>query len=370
MSAIMCSQCVMDDTDTEITFDENGVCNHCNEILSKIANRPSCIDKPQTTLDSILRKLKKQSSGNKYDCLAGISGGLDSSYLIYKMKDWGLNPLLVHVDAGWNTSEAVSNIKAIADYTGFDLYTKVVYWPDIRALQRAYLFSGVPNQDVPQDHIFTATLFKLARTMKIKYIISGANDASEVVFPQSWHCSNLDSSNMMAIFGSYGKNDLKSFETLSFFEYYIQLPFFKGIKVLKPLNLLNYNLKVAQEELTNNVGWKPYGKKHGESRFTKLFQNYILPHRYGLDKRKPHYSSLILSGQLNRTDALRMLREPLYSQAELQQDIIYFCKKLRISEECFHNAMSMPKRSHYEFKNWRIRYSIIKNLRRVFLNRI
>ena len=313
----------------------------------------------------LILRVKSKGLGKKYDCIAGISGGLDSSYLIYKMKDWGLNPLLVHVDAGWNTPEAVSNIKAVADYTGFDLYTKVVYWPDMRAIQKAYLFSGVSNLDVPQDHVFVSTLFKLAQSMEIKYILSGANNASEGIFPKSWHCSNVDSTNIKAIFEAFGEHELKFFDTLSFFEYYIRMPFFERIKVLKPLNLLNYNLGVAQEELTKKVGWAPYGKKHGESRLTKLFQNYILPHRYGLDKRKPHYSSLIVSGQLNRLDALELLKEPLYSEIELQQDITFFCKKLQISEDLFFRAMTMPQRSHYEFKSWRTSYSLLNYMRKL-----
>jgi N-acetyl sugar amidotransferase len=364
-----CVNCVMDTSDPEISFDINGVCNHCQEFeaISKSAWFPNEEGKNRWELMS--SQIKKAGFGNEYDCILGLSGGVDSSYLALKVHEWGLRPLVVHVDAGWNSELAVSNIEAIVKYCDYDLHTHVVNWEDMRELQLAYLRSSVSNQDTPQDHIFFASLYHYAISKNIKYILSGGNIATEGIFPRSWHGSAMDSINLNAIHKRYGTKALKSYKTISFFDLYIIYPFINGLRTLRPLNYMEYNKEKALKELINKVGYKPYPRKHGESLFTKLFQNYYLPVKFNMDKRRPHYSSLIVSGQLSREDALKKLEEPLYEPIELENDISYFCKKLKITREDFDQFMKSPIHHYSEFSNWDRRYSNLK-LVQVFITNL
>ncbi len=356
----------MDTTDEEIRFDANGVCNHCSgfDELKDKTWFPNEFGAKH--LERLLADVKREGAGKEFDCIIGLSGGLDSSYLAIKLKEWGIRPLAVHVDAGWNSEFAVANIEKIVTYCGFDLLTHVIDWEAMRNLQLAYLKSGVPNQDVPQDHIFFSTLYHFATKNKIRTVMNGGNTASEGIFPDSWHASAMDALNLMAIYKTFGESPLKNYSTISFSQYYLWYPFVKRMRTLRPLNFIDYRLKDAAVELEAKTGWKPYRRKHGESIFTKLFQNYILPLRYGYDKRKPHLSSLICSEQITREDALNTLREPLYEVDELAQDIAYFCKKLRISREQFEGHMQAPKRRHSDFRNWNNYYVRLKKSQRLF----
>jgi N-acetyl sugar amidotransferase len=357
----VCVRCVMDTSDPDISFDIDGVCNHCRDFSVHKGRDwfPDEQEGPQR-LTALLNMIKRNGEGKEYDCILGLSGGVDSSYLALRAHEWGLRPLVMHVDAGWNSELAVKNIESIVKYCGFDLHTHVVDWEEMRDLQLAYLESGVSNQDVPQDHIFFSSLYHFATSNHIRFILSGGNWATEGIFPASWHGEAMDDVNLKAIHRRFGRKKLTQYKTISFFEHYFWYPVVRGMRTLRPLNFVPYVKEQALRELREKVGFKAYPRKHGESQFTKLFQNYYLPIRFGMDKRRPHFSSLIASGQLSREEALSRLEEPLYDPVELDADIAYFCRKLDISRAEFDRLMAVPRASHLEFPNWNRRYRLLK----------
>lgn len=363
--AQICSRCVMDTSDPEITFDANGVCNHCIEFDTVTRQNWFPNEEGAARWAAIVEQIKAAGRDQEYDCILGLSGGVDSSYLAIKIHEWGLRPLVVHVDAGWNSELAVANIEALVKHCNYDLHTHVVDWEDMRDLHLAYLRAGISNQDVPQDHIFFASLYHFATKNGIRYILSGGNLATEGVFPKAWHGSAMDAINLKAIQRKYGERKLHSYKTISFFEYYIWYPFVKKMRTVRPLNYMPYDKAKALEELEKTVGYKPYARKHGESQFTKLFQNYYLPEKFGYDKRRPHLSSLIVSGQMTRDEAMAKLAESLYDADELEIDIAYFCKKLRITRSQFDELVKAPVHRHSEFPTWEGRYRLLKSVQSI-----
>lgn len=356
----------MDTSDTEINFDaKTGVCNHCTDFDTFARQYWFPNEEGKRRWSAIVERIKAAGRGQEYDCILGLSGGVDSSYLAIKVREWDLRPLVVHVDAGWNSELAVANIEALVKHCNYDLHTHVVDWEEMRDLHLAYLRAGIANQDVPQDHIFFASLYHFATANKIRYILSGGNLATEGIFPRAWHGSAMDAINLKAIHGQYGGRPLKNYKTISFFEYYIWYPFVKKMRTVRPLNYMPYNKAQALAELTKTVGYKPYARKHGESLFTKLFQNYYLPTKFGYDKRRPHLSSLIVSGQITREVAVEKLKEPLYDPGELEIDIAFFCKKLRISVNQFNELMQAPIHSHTDFVTWETRHRVLKRAQKV-----
>jgi len=347
----MCTRCVMDTSDTDISFDDAGVCSHCHKFDN--------VQRPQWKPDAEgarlwaakLDEIRAHGKGKEYDCVVGLSGGVDSSYLALKAAEWKLRPLVVHVDAGWNSELATQNIERVVKHCGYDLHTVVIDWPEMRDLQLAYLKAGVANQDVPQDHAFFANLYKFATDNNVKYLLGGGNIASESVIASSWEGSAMDAIGLKAVHARHGTIKLKKYRTISFFDYYVNYPILKGMRPLRPLNFMPYRKQEAIDDLVK-IGWRPYGRKHGESRFTKLFQNYYLPTKFGYDKRRTHLSSLILSGEITREQALNELTMPLYDPTELEADIRYFCKKLNISEAEFHGYVAEPNRHYTDFANW------------------
>ncbi len=361
-----CKKCIMDTSDTKITFNELGICNHCLKFdeVSKLNWFPD--SRGEILLKKIIKNIKTTSRNNRYDCILGLSGGLDSTYLALKSYELGLNPLVMHVDAGWNSELAVKNIESLVKYCGFNLHTHVVYWNDIKNLHLAYLKAGVPNQDVPQDHIFTSSIYHFAVKNNIKYILSGGNLASEGIFPQGWQGSNLDAKSLHSIYKKYGTKKLKEYKTLSIFDYYFWYPFIKGLRTIRPLNYMEYNKEKALKELQEKINYKEYPRKHGESIFTKFFQNYYLPKRFGIDKRLPHLSSLIVSEQITRKEALEILKEDLYEKNELKKDKEYIAKKLGIDQIYLENLINLPKKSFDDFPNNKDIVRIIKFLQKRF----
>lgn len=368
----VCTRCVMDTTDPEISFDEQGVCNHCHEFDEVTTKRWFPNEEGKKKLEAIFSKIKQVGKNQEYDCIIGLSGGVDSSYLALVMKDYGLRPLVVHVDAGWNSELAVHNIEQIVKYCGYDLHTHVMDWQEIRDLQLAYLKAGVANQDVVQDHAFFASLYHFAVQNNIKYVISGGNIATESVFPKSWHHAAMDAINLKAIHKRFGKRKLQQYKTISFIKYYFYYPFVKGMTVIRPLNFMPYHKGEALEVLKEKVGYKEYGRKHGESRFTKFFQNYYLPTKFNMDKRRPHLSSQILSGELTRDQALEELKKPLYDEVELREDKSYIAKKLGITVDELEQLVNSPGHDYSEYPNWDTRYKFmlkVKNFVRKVLGR-
>jgi N-acetyl sugar amidotransferase len=360
-----CTRCVMDTTDPEIRFDEAGVCNHCIGFETVTRQHWFPNEEGARRWLGILAQLKEEGRGREYDCILGLSGGVDSSYLALRAYEWGLRPLVVHVDAGWNSELAVANIEKIVKHCKFDLHTHVVDWEEMRDLHLAYLRAGIPNQDVPQDHVFFASLYHFATKNGIRSILSGGNLATEGVFPKAWHGSAMDAINLKAIHRLNGERKLKTYTTVSFVQAYIWFPFVKRMRTLRPLNYMPYDKAAAVRELEATIGWRAYGRKHGESLFTRLFQNHYLPLKFGYDKRLPHLSSLIVSGQMTREEALAELERPLYDSRELETDIAYFCKKLRITREQFDGFISQPPHHHSDYPTWDGRYRALKRVQAV-----
>lgn len=358
----MCTRCVMDTTDPEIFFDAEGVCNHCHQFDNETSQRWLPNQEGKQRLAQIFEKIKEERKNYEYDCVLGLSGGLDSSYLALVMKDYNMRPLVVHVDAGWNSELAVHNIEKVVKYCGYDLHTRVMNWPEVRDLQLAYLKAGLANQDVVQDHAFFSSLYHFAVDNKVNYVISGGNIATESVFPASWHHAAMDAINLKGVHKAFGKLPLKDYKTISFSQYYFYYPFIKKMKAIRPLDYLPYSKTSALKELQEKVGYKDYGRKHGESRFTRFFQNHYLPVKFNMDKRKPHYSSLILSGLMTRDQALHELEKPLYVEKELREDKQYIAKKLGLTVQELDEYISSPGRDYSEFPNWDTRYAFMKRV--------
>lgn len=363
-----CTKCVMDTSDPNIQFDQNGVCNHCIEFEEVTSKLWYPNEEGKRMLEETFSKVKEDGKNNEYDCILGLSGGVDSAYLALKIKEYGLRPLVVHVDAGWNSEIAVSNIERIVKYCDYDLYTYVIDWEEMSDLQRAYFKSGIANQDVPQDHAFFAILYHYAVSNNISYVISGGNTATEgIAVPISWENSAMDSVNLKAIHKKFGTIKLKNYRTISFFQYYIYYPFIKKMKTIRPLNFMPYNRAEAISMLVEKVGFKEYGRKHGESVFTRFYQNYYLPRKFGFDKRLPHYSTLILTNQMTREEALEKLKQPLYdNELSLKYDINFFCRKLGISEEEFENIMNSSPHPYTDYPTWDVYYKLIKKIQGLF----
>lgn len=348
----LCTRCVMDTSDPEITFDPSGVCNHCIEFEQVTSKHWFPNEEGAGKLAAQIERIKEDGKGKEYDCIIGLSGGVDSSYLALKAHEWGLRPLVMHVDAGWNSELAVSNIEKIVKYCGYELHTHVVDWAEMKDLHLAFLRAAIPNQDVPQDHAYFANLYRFATENGIKWALTGGNLATESIFPKSWHGSAMDAINLRAIHRKFGSRKLKQYKTISFLQYYLYFPFIKGMRTFRPLNFMPYDKELAIHELESKIGWRSYGRKHGESIFTKFFQNHYLPMKFGYDKRRPHLSSLIVSGQMSREQAMAALSEPLYAPEELERDKAYVASKLGLGACDFDTLLQAKPSSHQDFPNW------------------
>ncbi|MBS2034807.1 N-acetyl sugar amidotransferase [bacterium] len=349
----ICTRCVMDTTDPEIRFDRNGVCSHCLNFEQNVRPRWHPGDEVgQRMLDEMVARIKETQKDKEYDAIIGISGGVDSSYLAYwATRLAGLRLLAVHVDAGWNSELAVQNIERIVRNLGIELYTHVVDWEAVRDVQLAFFRAGVANQDTPQDHAFFAALYQFATENQIKYVLHGSNLATESVLPFAWGHDPMDTDQITDICKRFGAPAFDRFPLVSFYRYYIYYPFIRRMKVMRPLDFMDYSKEKAIELLEKEFGWKYYGGKHYESRFTKFFQGYWLPQKFSFDKRKAHLSSMILSGQITRAEALEQLATPSYDEATWKQDAEFIAKKLEISVDEFLSLMSQPNRHFTDYKN-------------------
>jgi N-acetyl sugar amidotransferase len=348
----ICTKTVMDTSDPLITFDDSGVCNHVINYNNWDQNLRIKGDEAQKKLDEISSLLRKDGLGKDYDCIMGLSGGVDSSYMCYFVtKVLGLRALVVHVDTGWNSELAVNNIQNIVQKLNLDLHTLVIDWEEMRDLQLAYFKSGISNIDVPQDHCFISSLYKEAKKFNIKYIMNGGNMATESILPHSWGYDATDSTNLLSIHKKYGTLNLKTFPILSFLDYTIFYPFINRMKVIRPLEYIKYNKEEVKKFLIEKLDWRDYGGKHYESKFTKFFQAHYLPTKFGYDKRKAHLSSLIVSGQMTREEALDKLKLPLYNPVELEEDRLYFTKKLGISLDEYSKIMKTSPSNFNDFSN-------------------
>jgi N-acetyl sugar amidotransferase len=350
---VICTNCVMDITDTKIIFDEKGVCDHCQDFYTNVKPNWHTDEKGHNELLKIIDKIKKEGEGKEFDCIMGMSGGADSSYLLHiAVKKYGLRPLVFHVDGGWNSELAVNNINVMIDKLGLDLYTEVINWEEMKDFQLTYFKSGLPNIDVPQDHAFVATLYNFADKHKIKYILNGGNISTECVRnPLQWLYYGTDMLQLDDIRKKFSTNPMKTYPFSSVFRHKIYLRYIKKVQVIKPLNYFPYIKEDAMKLLSEEYGWKPYPQKHFESRFTKFYEGYWLPKRFGFDTRKVQYSSLILTGQMSREDALEKLKRPAISDEDIKIDFEYIATKLGITIEELQKYMDMPIKSHNDYKN-------------------
>lgn len=340
----------MDTSDPNIVFDAKGICNHCKTFDEKLKLHPIDEKSKREALEKLVQQIKDDGKGKEYDCISGVSGGVDSTYLTYMLKELGLRTLIVHLDNGWNSELAVNNIENLIRKTGFDLYTKVLNWDEFRRLQLAYLKSSVLDLEALSDHAIFATLLERAAKYNIKYIITGSNNATEGILPIAWRYSNKlnDSTNIKAIFKQFDGGDIKDFPLLSIqkFAYYLKV---KKISFVEMLNLLPYIKEDAKKIIERELGWRDYGGKHYESIITRFYQGYILPKKFGIDKRRAHLSTLVAGGQITREEALEKLKEPLLPKEILQQDLEYVPKKLGISVSEFNAIMEAPPKMHEDY---------------------
>lgn len=349
----VCTHCVMDTTDSKIVFDENGVCDHCLDFEQNVKPNWHTDERGDAELKKIIAKIKEDGKDRDFDCIIGMSGGADSSYLLHvAVKEYGLRPLVFHVDGGWNSQIAVNNINVMIEKLGLDLYTEVINWEEMKDFQLAYFKAGVANIDVPQDHAFVATLYNFAAKYKIKYILNGGNISTECVRnPLEWIYYGTDMAQIRDIRKQFGTNPMKTYPFSSVLRHKLYLRYIQKVQVVKPLNYFPYIKEQAMQVLADEYGWIPYPQKHFESRFTKFYEGYWLPKKFGYDTRKVQYSSLILTGQMTREEALEKLKAPAISDDDAKHDFEYIATKLDISVEELQKYFDQPNKTYKDYKN-------------------
>ncbi|EGR0068667.1 N-acetyl sugar amidotransferase [Vibrio vulnificus] len=349
----VCTNCVMDTTDSKITFDDNGVCDHCNDFYDNVLPNWHTDERGHQDLEKIIAKIKEDGKDREFDCIMGMSGGADSSYLLHvAVKEYGLRPLVFHVDGGWNSQIAVNNIKVMIEKLGLDLYTEVINWEEMKAFQKAYFKAGVSNIDIPQDHAFIATLYNFAAKHKIKYILNGGNISTECVRnPLEWIYYGTDMAQIKDIRKRFCDNPLKTYPFSNVLKHKLYLRYIQRIQVVKPLNYFPYIKEEAMKELEREYGWVAYPQKHFESRFTRFYEGYWLPRKFGYDTRKVQYSSLILTGQMTREEALEKLKTPAITDEDGQHDFEYIANKLDIPVSELQSYFDQPNKTYKDYNN-------------------
>ncbi|MGK0138562.1 MAG: N-acetyl sugar amidotransferase [Algoriphagus sp.] len=356
----VCTNCVMDTTDSQISFDSNGVCDHCNTFYSDIHPNWHTDERGLSDLQRTIDAIRKEGKGKDFDCIIGMSGGIDSSYLLYlAVEELGLRPLVFHVDAGWNSQQAVNNIEVMVDKLGLDLFTEVIDWEEMKDLQRAFFRSGVPHIDTPQDHSFFATMYKFANKYKIKHILTGANYSTECIRnPKEWMYFQSDSRQIRDIHNQFGEKPLRNFQLTSILWHKVYLPYFKNIKVVTPLNNMPYIKAEAVELLKTKFGWQEYPQKHFESRFTRFYESYWLPEKFGFDVRKVQFSSLILTGQMSREEAIESLKKKPYDEENIHHDFEYVANKLDMTVKELKDCFNSENKTYKDYKNQESIYNV------------
>ncbi len=357
----ICSRCVMDTSDSKITFDENGVCDHCRNFDKNIRPYWSGATERPEELAEAARKIKKAGQGREYDCILGLSGGADSSYLAYIAKEvMGLNPLALVVDTGWNLNVAVENIEKIVKGLDIDMYTEVINWKEMSDLQLAMFKSGISSQDAPQDQAIFASLYNYAVSHGIKYILTGSNRSTEFIRPPvEWIYMN-DLRLYRDIHKKFGKRPLKTYPQCGILRYKLLYRYVFGMKRFYPLDYVVYDKEKAEEFLHERYGWTKYKNKHYENVFTRFFEGYYLPHKFGFDTRRNVFSNNILAGTMSREEALRELSSTPYDEDLIEQDKEYIAKKLGITAKEFDEIIASENKTPMDYKNslWMIRAGV------------
>jgi N-acetyl sugar amidotransferase len=350
----ICRNCAMDTSDPTIRFDETGLCIYCrnyNELILEDWNKKRAIGP-----GPLAEKIRRRGRGKQFDCIIGISGGLDSSFLTHvAVKEMGLRPLLFHVDAGWNSNQAVSNIEKLIDGLGLELYTEVVDWEEMKEFQRAMFLSQIPDQDIPQDAVFFSAMYKFARQNGIKYVLTGSNYSLECVRePEAWGgYLGIDMRLISGIIRRFGRRKKLNLPLLDILMYRFYYRWVLGMRVGDPLNMVSYVKKDAERLLGELYGWEAFQHKHHESRFTRFFEDFWLPRKFGFEKRRAHFSSMILTGQMTRDAAIERLSRPELSEEVLMREFAYVAEKLDFTVEEFWDVFRAPNKTYAEYPNRR-----------------
>lgn len=354
--------------DPNITFDEKGICNYYYEYKKAEAEHVTGGETGWKQLEQIAEKIKEDGKGNEYNCIMGLSGGVDSTYVAYLAKKLGLKPLAVHFDNGWNSELAVMNIENIVQKLNFDLFTYVINWEEFKDLQLSYLKASVVDIEAISDHAIFASLYRLAGERGIKYILSGTNVQTENTLPKSWIFAKTDHINIKDIHKRFGSVPLKTFPFMDakVKRYYQKI---KGVHSISVLDFVDYNKKKVKQTIQEELGWKDYGGKHYESVWTRFYQGYILPTKFKIDKRKAHLSDLIFGGQISKEEALAELAKPIYDPVQQKTDFEFVLKKFGLTEAEFDAIMKLPPKSHYDYdyeKPIDLRYPILKPVKYIY----
>ena len=357
----VCRQCIMDTSDPDIVFDASGVCNHCRRYADQAAKRLFAPAELPERRAAMVDAIKKAGHGKAYDCVIGVSGGVDSTYVAYLTRELGLRPLAVHFDNGWNSELAVANIEKALKTLRIDLVTEVVDWPEFRDLQLSFLRASTPDGEVPTDHAIVALLYRTAIQHGIKHILLGVNVASEAIMPIKWGYGYSDFRYIKAVHDQFGSVPLRTYPHYSLPQLFGYM-FVRKIQLVPILDYVDYRKEAAMETIQSQLGWVYYGGKHYESIYTRFYQSYVLPRKFGIDKRRAHYSNLVLSGQLTRDRALEMMEEPVYPEKGLQEDRAYVVKKLGLSDEEFESIMRLPTKTFLDYPNSHARVEAAKRI--------
>lgn len=350
----ICTKTIMDTTDPNIKFNFNGESNYYTNFINVIKPSWRFDEHAYKTLIRTAEKIKLDGKNRDFDCIIGLSGGLDSSYTAYVAKEiMGLRPLLFHVDAGWNTDKAVGNIEKLCTGLGLDLFTEVINWEEMKDLQVAFLKSQIADQDLPQDYAFFSSLYKFAKKHKIKYVLTGSNYSTECCRePEEWGgFPGIDTLLVKDIHSKFGTRPLTTFPLVDIFNYKLYYRYILGMKVFKPLNFIPFFKKDAEEFLIHKFAWEPFLHKHHESRFTRFYEDYWLPRKFGFDKRKAHFSSLILTGQMTRDEALIRIAKPELSDEFLRKEFQFVADKLDLTELKLQEIFDGPNKSFKDYKS-------------------
>ena len=348
----ICNRCVMDTTDSLISFDDNGICDHCLSYDQITKPFWANLRNNEEEFRKIINKIKSSRRGN-YDCILGLSGGVDSSYMLhYAVTKLGLKPLVFHVDGGWNSDISTTNIQSLVNSLNVDLYTEVINWEEMRLFQLAFFKSGVPHIDIPQDHSFIATLYRFANKYKIKWILNGTNFSTEAIKnPLKFLYYGTDMKHIKYIRRTFGAKNMPTYPFSSILKHKLYLKYIKRIKVFKLLDYIEYKKSDAIETLKSNYNWKAYPQKHFESRFTRYFEGYWLPKRFGFDTRKVQFSNLILTNQMSRDDALNQLQTPVFNSVEAEKESRFVAQKLKISLDELYTYLHQPLKFYWDYPN-------------------
>lgn len=362
-----CRRCVMDTSDPLIRFDAHGYCNHCTYLLG-LFNDPLYKKRfSEQRFEKLVEKMEKAGRRRKYDCVVGISGGVDSCYMAYRLKQYGLRFLLVHMDNGWNSEEAVRNIKSVADNLNVDYEAFVLDWEEFKDLQRSFLKASVVEAETPTDIAILGVLHRMASRHGVKYVVSGSNLVTEGILPLDWHYDAKDMKYLLSVQKLYGSKRLKHFPGFSFWEE-AWYKFVKQIRIIYPLNYISFSKEEALAFLTSHMNWRHYGAKHYESRYTKFVQSYLLPKKFNIDYRKATFSSQICAGTMTRPQALEELKQPLYNEDEVEREKNFIAKKLDLTRDELEDLLNLPPKSYRDYPNNQKKLSFLYKMYRKLFN--